>query len=168
MPSRAESRLAGRYKLAVEFTTQLPLNWTGLEQPPTSEMDAKQQRIHRASGQSDNVQHLGPYQIEPLLTELEEAAATVYRVRLEPNQHTDTSFHQVAEEFYFVLAGTATAILDGELQPLRPGDFLRLPPGTRHAFFTHDEPLTMLDIHVPGCRPGRDTYFVEDRENSQD
>ncbi|MAV36895.1 MAG: hypothetical protein CMJ59_15720 [Planctomycetaceae bacterium] len=123
-------------------------------------MDAKQQRIHRSSGRADQVLHLGPYQIEPLLTELEEASATVYRISLEPNQHTETSYHEIAEEFYFVLAGTATAILDGEPQPLRTGDFLRLPPGTRHAFITRDEPLTMLDIHVPGCRPGRDTYFV--------
>ena len=123
-------------------------------------MDEKLQRIHRTSGQTANVLHFGPYQIEPLLTELEEASATVYRVFLEPHQHTATSYHQIAEEFYYVLAGTATAILDGESQPLQPGDFLRLPPGTRHAFVTRDEPLTMLDIHVPGCRPGRDTYFV--------
>ena len=124
-------------------------------------MDEQLQRIHRPSGQTDKVLHFGPYQIEPLLTELEEGSATVYRVRLAANQHTETSYHEIAEEFYYVLTGTATALLDGEPQPLAPGDFLRLPPGTRHAFITNDEPLTMLDIHVPGCRPGRDTYFME-------
>jgi len=125
-------------------------------------MDMNKQRIHRASGQSEHIQQFGPYKIEPLLTEVEEAAATVYRVRIEAHQRTSTSFHRVAEEFYFVLTGTGTAILDGSSQSLQPGDFLRLPPGTRHAFVTLDEPLEMLDIHVPGCRPGRDTYFVED------
>ena len=127
----------------------------------------KQQLIHRASGLSTNVQQFGPYQIEPLITEQEEAAATVYRVRVEANQHTSTSYHSIAEEFYFVLSGTATAFLDGSPQPLRPGDFLRLPPGTRHSFLTQDDALEMLDMHIPGCRPGVDTYFVEET-NSED
>ncbi len=121
--------------------------------------------IHRASGTSEHVQQFGPYKIEPLLTEAEEGAATVYRVRVEPHQQTTTSYHLVAEEFYFVLTGTGTAVLDGQSRPLRPGDFLRLPPGTRHAFATLDEPLEMLDVHVPGCRPDRDAYFVEDSED---
>ncbi len=124
--------------------------------------DLRKQIIHRTSGLSRNVQQFGPYAIEPLLTEAEEAAGTVYRVRIEANQRTQTSYHEVAEEFYFVLSGSATAILDGSPQPLQPGDFLRLPPGTRHAFVTRHEPLEMLDIHVPGCRPGRDTYFVDE------
>ena len=128
-------------------------------------MDARKQLIHRASGTSEHVQQFGPYKIEPLLTEAEEAAATVYRVRVEPHQQTTTSYHLVAEEFYFVLTGTGTAVLDGESRALRPGDFLRLPPGTRHAFVTLDEPLEMLDVHVPGCRPDRDAYFVEDSED---
>ena len=129
-------------------------------------MDMKKQLIHRSSGLPTNFQEFGPYKIEPLLTETEEAAATVYRVRVEANERTATSFHEVAEEFYFVLSGTATAILDGSSQALKPGDFLRLPPGTRHAFITQNAPLEMLDIHVPGCRPGRDTYFVEGTMNA--
>ena len=131
-------------------------------------MDMTKKLIHRASGLSNNFQELGPYQIEPLLTEAEEAAGTVYRVRIEAHQRTGASFHEVAEEFYFVLKGTATAILDGSSQALKPGDFLRLPPGTKHAFVTRDEPLEMLDIHVPGCRPGRDTYFVEETTGHKD
>lgn len=124
-------------------------------------MDMTKQLIHRSSGRSDSIREFGPYRIEPLLTEAEEAAGTAYRVRIEANQRTGASFHKVAEEFYFVLSGTATAILDGTAVTIEPGDFLRLPPGTKHAFVTLDEPLEMLDIHVPGCRPGRDTYFVE-------
>lgn len=127
----------------------------------------KPQLIHRTSGLSTNVQQFGPYQIEPLISEREEAAATVYRVRVEANQHTSTSYHTIAEEFYFVLSGTATAMLDGFPQPLKPGDFLRLPPGTRHAFVTQNDPLEMLDVHVPGCRPGKDTYFVEPTGNEE-
>lgn len=122
-------------------------------------MDPQQKIIHRRSGDPAARQQFGPYQIEPLIAEAEEAAGTVYRVRIEPHQTTSTSYHKRAEEFYFVLSGAAEAILDGRRFSLRAGDFLRLPPGVRHAFVTGDEPLVMLDIHVPGCRPGRDTYF---------
>jgi quercetin dioxygenase-like cupin family protein len=117
--------------------------------------------IHRPSGDPSRCQHLGPYRIEPLLSEQEERAGTVYRVRIEPRQRTPVSYHRLAEEYYFVLAGTGTAVLNGQPYPLAPGDFLRLPPGTTHGFETADEALEMLDIHTPGSRPDRDVYFVD-------
>lgn len=119
--------------------------------------------IHRASGDPARLQTLGPYRIETLLSETEEGAGTVYRVRIEPNQRTSVSYHRLAEEYYFVLSGEGTAILNGRSYPLAAGDFLRLPPGTTHGFVTGDAPLEMLDIHTPGCRPNRDVYFVDDR-----
>ena len=84
---------------------------------------------------------------------------TAYRVQIAPHQTTSISYHKVAEEIYFVIAGTGTALLDGNPYPLRPGDLLRLPPGTKHGFITLDEPLEMLDLHSPGSRPDRDVYF---------
>jgi len=117
--------------------------------------------IHRPSGDPARVQHLGPYAIESLVDPQEEAAGTVYRVRIAPHQRTSVSYHRVAEEYYFVLSGRGTAILDGQPYALAAGDFLRLPPGTTHSFLTGDEPLDMLDIHTPGCRPDRDTYFAD-------
>lgn len=117
--------------------------------------------LHRSSGDEARVQRLGPYRIESLIDPAEEGAGTVYRIRIDPHQRTSTSFHRRAEEYYFVLSGSGTAILDGREHPLQPGDFLRLPPGTRHAFVTADEVLEMLDIHTPGCRPDRDTHFVD-------
>ena len=38
-------------------------------------MDAHKQLVHRSSGTTEPVQQQGPYQIEPLLTEAQEAAA---------------------------------------------------------------------------------------------
>lgn len=123
-------------------------------------MTTKLQLIHRGSGAPGDAKELGPYQIETLLLPAEEGAATAYRVRIAPNKTTSVSYHKVAEEFYFVVAGHGTAILDGVSHPLKPGDFLRLPPGTTHGFVTEDEPLDMLDFHAPGCRPDHDVYFV--------
>lgn len=119
--------------------------------------------IHRRSGDASRTQALGPYRIETLLSEAEERAGTVYRVRIEPHQRTSVSYHRLAEEYYFVLSGHGIALLDGKEHPLVPGDFLRLPPGTTHGFITADEALEMLDIHTPGCRPNRDVYFVDEK-----
>lgn len=119
--------------------------------------------IHRHSGEPARLQALGPYNIETLLSEAEEGAGTVYRVRIEPHQRTSVSYHRLAEEYYFVLSGEGVAILNGTSYPLAAGDFLRLPPGTTHGFVTGDLPLEMLDIHTPGCRPNRDVYFVDAR-----
>jgi quercetin dioxygenase-like cupin family protein len=117
--------------------------------------------IHRRSGDAARIQWLGPYGLEPLVDREEEGAATAYRVTIPPHQRTSVSYHRVAEECYFVLAGTGTAILDGKEHRLAAGDFLRLPPGTTHGFVTGDGPLEMLDIHTPGSWPDRDVYFPE-------
>lgn len=119
--------------------------------------------IHRRSGDSARVQHLGPYRLESLIDTHEEGAGTVYRVTIAPQQRTSVSYHRVAEEWYYVLSGSGTAVLDGQEHPLRAGDFLRLAPGTTHGFVTQEEALEMLNMHVPGSRPDRDVYFV-DRE----
>jgi quercetin dioxygenase-like cupin family protein len=117
--------------------------------------------IHRRSGDPARGERLGPYVIEALLSEAEEGAGTVYRVRVEPHQRTSVSYHRAAEEYYYVLAGRGTALLNGEAYALAAGDFLRLPPGTTHGFVTEGEALEMLNIHTPGCRPNRDVYFVD-------
>ena len=114
--------------------------------------------VHRAAGPR---QQLGPYGIETLLTRAEEGALTAYRVRIEPGERTAASCHKVAEELYYVLEGTGTAVLDGQPRAIKAGELLRLPPGTAHAFITAAEPLLMLNIHSPGCWPDRDVYFVD-------
>lgn len=125
--------------------------------------DLRHAILHRPSGVPERTQRLGPYLLESLIEPEEERAATFYRVRIEPHGRTAVSFHRVAEEFYYVLSGRGTALLNGRAYTLRAGDFLRLPPGTTHAFITEDEPLEMLDIHVPGSRPNRDVYFTDAR-----
>ena len=72
-------------------------------------------------------QQLGPYAIESLINLSEEGRATVYRVSIGPHQQTSRiSYHRGAEEYYFVLKGHATAVLDGQDYRLEAGDFLRL------------------------------------------
>lgn len=116
--------------------------------------------VHRQRSIPGKIESLGPYQIESLIAPEEEGRFTAYRVRIEPGQETSESFHKIAEECYYVTGGKGIAILDDCEYVLEPGDFLRLPPGTRHKFVTGDSPLEMLDIHSPGSRPDRDVYFT--------
>lgn len=118
--------------------------------------------LHRGIDSTGERDKLGPYQIETLIPIAQEGTATAYRVTIEPNQVTNTSYHRIAEELYYVLAGAGVAYLDGMAYHLKSGDFLRLPPGVTHRFKTTDSSLTLLDIQVPGCRPDRDTYFVDE------
>jgi mannose-6-phosphate isomerase-like protein (cupin superfamily) len=119
--------------------------------------------LHRSSGDDRRTRQLGPYGIETLIPPEEQGALTAYRVRIEPHQTTSVSYHKIAEEIYFVLSGRGIAVLDGKPHPLQPGDFLRLPAGTTHGFITAADPLEMLDVHAPGCRPDRDVYFVDEK-----
>ena len=125
-------------------------------------MASSLQVLHVREGEGTDTARLGPYEIETLIPVADEGAATAYRVRIEPHQCTATSYHKLAEELYLVLGGSGIAVLDGVEYQLRTGDFLRLPPGTTHAFITGDHALVMLDIHTPGSRPDRDVYFVGD------
>jgi mannose-6-phosphate isomerase-like protein (cupin superfamily) len=112
------------------------------------------------SGGVSRIRKLGPYEIETLIEPAEEGAMTAYRIRIEANQRTGVSYHKVAEEIYIVTRGAAIALINGVERRLSRGDFLRLPPGTTHAFITGDEPIELIDIHSPGSRPDRDVYFV--------
>jgi quercetin dioxygenase-like cupin family protein len=117
--------------------------------------------ICRSSGMPERVQQLGAYHIEHLIERQEENSGTVYRVQIAPGQRTATSFHALAEEYYYILSGSGSVLLNGEEYPLSVGHFLRLPAGTRHAFVAGEKGLEMLDIHTPGCWPDRDTFFVD-------
>lgn len=87
--------------------------------------------ICRGSGRPERVQQLGAHRIEPLIERQEERSGTAYRVQIAPAERTATGYHAEAEEYYYVLAGSGSVVLDDEEHPLTRAHFLRLPPGTR-------------------------------------
>ena len=113
-----------------------------------------------SSDQGEGALALGPYKLRPLIQRQEQGSATAWRVRIEPGAKTPVSYHARSEELYLVTAGNGTAWLGGKEFPLKAGTFLRLPPGTSHAFEAGPDGLEMLDIHTPGCWPDHDTFFV--------
>ncbi len=50
----------------------------------------------------------------------------------EPGGRTPPNVHSVAEEAFFVMAGTGLAIAGGERRAIGPGDVLVLRPGVEH------------------------------------
>jgi mannose-6-phosphate isomerase-like protein (cupin superfamily) len=50
----------------------------------------------------------------------------------EPGGKTPPNMHTVAEEAFFVMAGTGRALADGDTREIGPGDVLVLRPGTEH------------------------------------
>ena len=50
----------------------------------------------------------------------------------EPGGRTPPNSHSIAEEAFFVLAGTGKATADGDSRDVGPGDVLVLRPGTEH------------------------------------
>ena len=50
----------------------------------------------------------------------------------EPGGKTPPNTHTIAEEAFFVLAGTGKALADGTSRDIGPGDVLVLRPGTEH------------------------------------
>lgn len=50
----------------------------------------------------------------------------------EPGGKTPPNSHTIAEEAFFVMAGTGQAFADGHAKEIGPGDVLVLRPGTEH------------------------------------
>jgi mannose-6-phosphate isomerase-like protein (cupin superfamily) len=68
----------------------------------------------------------------------------------EPGGKTPPNSHSVAEEVFFVMAGTGIAIADGVSRDVGPGDVLVLRPGTEHVVEnTGDGKLYCLTMMTP-------------------
>ncbi|MFM8435688.1 MAG: cupin domain-containing protein [Planctomycetia bacterium] len=71
--------------------------------------------------------------------------------RLAPGQATTPHHHQVTEEIYYILSGSALMTLAGESRPVGPGDAIAIPPGLVHTIKnTGAEELVFLCTCAPG------------------
>lgn len=70
-------------------------------------------------------------------------------VRIAPGGVSPDHVHDWVQANY-VLSGTGTVALDGEVHQLRPGDFVYVPPNARHVFTaTGAEELVLLAVRGP-------------------
>ncbi len=86
-----------------------------------------------------------------LLDPLEDGVAFTLVVEIfEPGGKTPPNEHTVAEEAFFVLAGTGRAFADGVSHDVGPGDLLVLRPGTEHVVVnTGPDKLYCLTLMAP-------------------
>jgi transcriptional regulator with XRE-family HTH domain len=71
-------------------------------------------------------------------------------VDLEPYQSQEIEFAHPGEEFYFVLEGKVTLMVDGETYQLRPGDSIHFPSSSTHSWRNEsDQPARVLCVLTP-------------------
>ena len=90
-------------------------------------------------------------------------AYTAAEIVLEPSGAVPGHRHARYEEAFYVLDGTATAVVDGRLYEASAGALVIVPWGMHHAVQNRtDEPVRLFDLTVPGgiedyyrsaCRP---------------
>ena len=81
--------------------------------------------------------------IRPLIEEQDEAAAEVHHVEID---NAKLHYHERTDEFYHVISGTGTMLLDDEEIALHPGVVVYVPRGVRHKAVGK---LTVLTICIP-------------------
>lgn len=77
--------------------------------------------------------------------------------RVPAGSATQRHYHQLAEEFYFILEGRGTMDLDGETREVGPGDCILIPPSVWHTIAARED-LRFLCCCAPPYAH-EDTYF---------
>ena len=81
--------------------------------------------------------------------------------RLPVGAATTTHFHPLAEEIYYILAGTAEMRIGLEVRAVRPGDAIAIPPKAAHQIRnTGDVELRFLCCCAP-CYEHEDTVLCQ-------
>ena len=82
-------------------------------------------------------------QIRPLIEEKDGAAAEIHHVEIDDAK---LHYHERTDEFYYVIAGSGTMVVDDETIELHQGIVVYVPRGTRHKAIGK---LTILTICIP-------------------
>src|ERR1700748_2302365 len=82
-------------------------------------------------------------QIRPMIEERDGAAAEVHHVEID---HAKLHYHERTDEFYYVIAGHGSMVLDDEEIALHPGVGAYIPRGVRHKAVGK---LTVLTVCIP-------------------
>jgi mannose-6-phosphate isomerase-like protein (cupin superfamily) len=81
--------------------------------------------------------------IRPLIEEHDGAAAEVHHVEID---HAKLHYHELTDEFYYVIDGEGTMVLDDEEIELHNGVVVYVPRGVRHKAVGR---LTVLTVCIP-------------------
>ena len=82
-------------------------------------------------------------QIRPLVEEHDEAAAEVHHVEID---HAKLHYHAKTDEFYYIIDGEGTMVLDDDVISVHKGMVVYVPRGMKHKAVGK---LTVLTICIP-------------------
>ena len=81
--------------------------------------------------------------------------------RLPVGASTQEHYHPKTEEIYYITHGTGRMRIEGELQDVKPGDAIAIPPGQKHKIWnTGRETLRLLCCCAPAYEHD-DTIITE-------
>ena len=81
--------------------------------------------------------------------------------RIPAGSSTQEHYHPVAEEIYFITAGTGRMRIEGETREVKAGDAIAIPPGQRHKIWnTGPDTLKLLCCCAPAYEHA-DTIITE-------
>jgi mannose-6-phosphate isomerase-like protein (cupin superfamily) len=87
---------------------------------------------------------------------VDEPCRSIIHERMPPGTAEVRHFHRKAQPFFFMLSGTATMELDGQLLQLGPGQGLAIEPGVPHQMRNDSgEDTEFLVISNPATRGDR-------------
>jgi len=83
------------------------------------------------------------HQIRPLIEDADGAAAEIHHVEI---QGAKLHYHEKTDEFYYVIDGEGTMVLDGDEIELHKGVVVYVPRGVKHKAVGR---LTVLTVCIP-------------------
>jgi len=84
--------------------------------------------------------------------------------RLPVGSATDRHYHPKSEEIYFITHGNGRMEIEGEVQEVKIGDSIAIPPGKAHKIWnTGKDVLRFLCCCAP-CYEHEDTIILEEKE----
>ena len=87
-------------------------------------------------------------QIRPLVEAKDAAAAEIHHVEI--NQ-AKLHYHKQTDEFYYIIDGQGTVIVDDEKLEVHPGVVIYIPRGAKHKAVGK---MTILTVCIPARRAG--------------
>jgi mannose-6-phosphate isomerase-like protein (cupin superfamily) len=89
---------------------------------------------------------------------VESPTLTVIQERMPPHSSEIKHFHQIAQQFFYVLSGQATFDVNGQLYLVKPHEGIHIQPGSEHRIYNEQETdLDFLVISQPATQHDRYT-----------
>ena len=79
--------------------------------------------------------------------DVEEDSMTV-KVTLNPGHKMNYHSHEKRDEVWTVISGTGTTIVDGMVQPVKPGDVITMAAGCKHTVVAGDSGLQLIEVQL--------------------